>query len=268
LTAPAAEPVEAATVILLRSAATPGGFECFMVRRPARSDFAADVFVFPGGRVEDADRASMGAPGGPAAATVLRGLVQPWSLYLEFRIAAIREAFEEAGVLLASDQSGEMVRFDTPDRRDRFARYRRTVHDGTHTIFFVVQREHLRLAVDRLHLLSRWITPATMPRRFDTYFFVAEMPEGQAPLHDSVETVDSTWVSPRTALDRFQAGDFPLVFATEKHLDRLAQFDSVAAVFESATSADLTPIQPRPINRDGGTAFLIPGDPGYDETPA
>jgi 8-oxo-dGTP pyrophosphatase MutT (NUDIX family) len=263
LTVSEVQPVDAATVILFRAA--PEGFECLMLRRHAKSDFAADVYVFPGGRVDDGDRQ---APRGSVGPTSLRhwyGSPSPFDELLSFRVAAIREAFEEAGILLAWTEDDTIVRFETPERRDQFERYRRSVLQGARTIFFVAQQENLRLAVDSLHPFSRWITPPVMPRRFDTYFFVAPMPEGQEPLHDKHETVASSWISPRDALLRYRAGDFPLVFATEKHLQRLAGFDSVAALIESTRTTDLTPVQPRPVSRDGATVFLIPGDDDYED---
>jgi 8-oxo-dGTP pyrophosphatase MutT (NUDIX family) len=242
-------PVEAATVILTRPVPDGEGWQCFMVRRPALSDFAADVYVFPGGKVDPADRESSGES---------RPLPQTGDDLLPFRIAAIRELFEEAGVLLAYDEAGSVVRFGADSER-RFESARQRVHAGEISVLELARLERVVLAVDRLSPISRWITPESYPRRFDTYFFITELPDGQEPLPHAAETVGGVWVEPRIALDRFRRGEFPLVFATEKHLERLA---NCASPSDAALGARLEPVMPRPVRRGGKTEYLVPGDEG------
>lgn len=221
-----------------------------MVRRHVRSDFAADVYVFPGGKVEGADR----SPPGEA-------LVEGDGL-LRLRVAAARELFEETGVLLARGKTGDELSSLHLDPK-RLERYREQVHAGTISLFDVLHAEGLRLAIDRLTPISRWITPESLPRRFDTYFFLAPLPEGQEPLHDAVETTDGVWIEPAEALARFWGGDFPLVFATQKHLERLARFASPQELAATVSARDLDPVMPRIIQRGEETLFLLPGDEGY-----
>jgi 8-oxo-dGTP pyrophosphatase MutT (NUDIX family) len=233
-----------------------------MVRRHIKSDFAADVFVFPGGKVDPADRDPAMArycvehPGPEAAGDP--------TLWRALRLAAMRELFEEAGVLLAVDRDGGLV--DINGSRERFEIYRREVHAGRMPLRELAEREHLSYALDRLHLLSHWVTPEVLTRRFDTYFFVAILPKGQNPVHDAAETVDSVWIAPNEALQSFREGTFPLVFATERNLERMASSHSIEALIASVTPADLQPIMPRPVRDGNEMRFLIPGDEGYDST--
>lgn len=254
------EPVDAATVILVRRGEPVGSpWQCFMVRRHVRSEFAADVFVFPGGKVDPDDR-------DPALAPLIEGHPAPFGAntgeWFALRVTAIRELFEEAGVLLAYREAGGVLRL-RGEEVERFGEYRRRTHGGSLSLLELARMERLRYAADRLHPFSRWITPVVSPRRYDTRFFVAEMPHGQEPLHDAVETTDSAWIAPAEALERSRRGDFPLVFATEKHLERMAQFPSIEHMIAETATADLQPIMPRVVQRAGQTAFLLPGDEGY-----
>ena len=195
---------DAATVMLVRDA--PVGIEVFMLRRNAALVFVPGAYVFPGGAVDEADAAE----GGDA-----------------FAVAAIRECFEEAGALLAYDRSGEFVDLRDPAAADRFSAYRSDVHAGRRTIHEVCAREGLRLAVDALRPVSRWVTPPRAPRRFDTRFFLARAPRNQTFLHDDSETVASEWVRPQDALARFGDGDIELILPTERSLELIARSNTV-----------------------------------------
>jgi hypothetical protein len=139
------------------------------------------------------------------------------------------------------------------------------MHVGEITMLDFALNEGLHFAADRLCPFSHWITPVQFPRRFDTWFFVATLPEGQEPLHDAQETTDSVWIAPRSALERYRAGEFPLVFATEKQLERMAAFCTVREMLAGITPHDLEPVMPRAVETVSGTVFLIPGDVGYEE---
>jgi 8-oxo-dGTP pyrophosphatase MutT (NUDIX family) len=119
--------------------------------------------------------------------------------------------------------------------------------------------------VTELVPFSRWITPAEVKIRFDTWFFVVRAPDDAAPAVDGSECVDLRWITPRAALDSCQAGELHLVFPTIKHLEQLAKFDSVAAVIEAAGRRDVVAVQPRIVDRGEGLRVLLPGEPGFDD---
>src|SRR5205823_8248168 len=132
------------------------------------------------------------------------------------------------------DATGELVRLDDPTTAERFSRYRREITSGERSLADLCAEEGLRLAVDGMHYVSRWITPEGAPRRFDTRFFVGAAPERQTPLHDATETIAHEWVRPAAALDRHRAGDFDLMFPTLRTLEWLADERSVADVLAAA----------------------------------
>jgi 8-oxo-dGTP pyrophosphatase MutT (NUDIX family) len=231
----------AATVILVRDAAR--DFEVFMVRRSSGAAFAGGMFVFPGGRVDGDDHlhAYDRWRVGPAQ----RQLPQQRALGAEWRgfwIAGIRESFEEAGLLLAYDAEGGLLGYDTDEDRERFDRYRAPLHAGQMSLADICARENLRLAVDRIHFYNRFVTPLGRPRRFDTRFFVAEAPPGQTGRHDTRETVDSIWISPREALAANDRREFDLMRVTRVQLEDLARHDSKAALLETAASRREFPV--------------------------
>jgi 8-oxo-dGTP pyrophosphatase MutT (NUDIX family) len=196
-----------------------GGLEVFMVRRSLRLVFAGGAHVFPGGAVDDVDREVNGEAG------------------LAFKVAAVRECFEEAGFLLAVDASGQLVRLDDPTTAERFSRYRREIARGERSLADVCVTEGLRLAVDRMHYVSRWITPEGAPRRFDTRFFVCSAPERQTPLHDAEETIAHEWVRPADVLARYRRGDVDLMTPTERSLEWLGRLDGAADVLAAAAAS-------------------------------
>lgn len=247
-------PALASTVILLRD--TPAGPEVFMVRRHVRSEFAADVYVFPGGKVDEGD--GLPAPHREDAGNVRSSSVD----FYMVKQAAVRELFEEAGVLLAYEPDGLVVD-TTRDEMGEYDRWRRELHDGDVGMQQFAADRGLCFAHDLLHAFSHWITPVNLPRRFDTWFFAARMPDRQQSLHDAVETTAGAWVRPGDALRRSRDGDFPLVFATVKQLERLARHSTVANVFAGVTLHDLEPVTPKMITDGAETRFLLPGDPGY-----
>ncbi|MGZ8734409.1 MAG: NUDIX hydrolase [Acidimicrobiia bacterium] len=250
---------DAATVMLVRNAPD---LQVFMLRRNLRSEWVAGAYVFPGGAVDPEDRSDESyarCPGrNDAAASALLGID---SGGLGFWVAAIRESFEEAGVLLARPQGDAAL--DLSDLESE----RAAVNRGDRRFLDVLTAQDLVLDVDRLHLFSHWITPAGMPRRYDTWFFVAEAPEGHAYLHDDGETVASTWISPADALERADAGELELIFPTRRSLEALTRFETASEVVAVVGDAsDLPPAtQPRIVADGNGARLLLPGDPGYDD---
>jgi 8-oxo-dGTP pyrophosphatase MutT (NUDIX family) len=244
-------PRPAAAVVLMRDHPE-GGLDLLMVRRHVRSDFAPDVFVFPGGSVTPGDREAEATTGlcipcGDGATGLGSGL----------RVAGLRELFEEAGVLLAYRR--DMPLTLNADAQARFARHRAELCAGRTTMGSIAAREGLRMATDQLVHWAHWITPEALPKRFDTHFFLVEAPAGQTPLHDQIEVTDSAWIRPADALARFERREFPLVFATVRQLRELADLtDTVAARlrFAGQTPPTIMPIaSPTP---DGGFMVHVP----------
>ena len=250
-TAPA-RPRPAASVLLLRDGAA-DPVEVFMVRRSATSRFAADVFVFPGGAYGPADsdhrllaRTDGLTPASAHAALSARGGQPPETPELSFglHVAALRELFEEAGVLLARDDRGQPVGALDPALERRHGDDRARVQAGELSLADLLERERWRLAADRLAYFSHWITPPLSPRRFDTRFFVAAMPEEQTAIHCQVETTAGEWMAPAAALARCARGELKLVYVTIQHLVRLAELPSVAAALELARRKPIRTVCP------------------------
>jgi 8-oxo-dGTP pyrophosphatase MutT (NUDIX family) len=260
---------DAATVMLVRDGET--GLEVFMLRRNLRSDFVGGAYVFPGGGVDDHDRhedlgrvcAGRDDADASSQLDVERGGLAFW-------VAAVRESFEEAGVLLAYDRSGGIVRLDDDAVAERFGVHRRSVDRGERRLVEVCAEEGLRLAVDRIFYFSHWITPEGAPRRYDTRFFVARAPEAQEPLHDDREVIANLWIRPEEALARHEAGEYEMVFPTVRSLETLRRFERADDVVEAARAIDRVPaILPRIVEDASGYRILLPGDDGYaDAVPA
>ncbi len=214
----------AATVIIARAVGDAGdGFEIFMLRRTSRASFAGGMYVFPGGRVDGDDHLHKydAVRQGPSEAQA----PQQAALGAEWRgywVAGIRESFEEAGLLLAYTEDGGLLSYDQGNRA-RFHAYRAPLHAGELSLLRICQMENLRLAVDHIHYLNRFVTPLGRPRRFDTRFFLAQAPPGQTGAHDESETVDSLWIAPEDALARHRVGDFDLMQVTRVQLELLAE---------------------------------------------
>jgi 8-oxo-dGTP pyrophosphatase MutT (NUDIX family) len=223
------QPRDAATVMLVRD--SDEGLETFMLQRRFDSAFVGGAHVFPGGAVDPDDRGP-GVEGwceGRSDVDASRQLGVP-SGGLGFWVAAVRECFEEAGVLLAYDGDGAVLDLAASTDRQRFAEHRRSVDGGGGSLAAVCDAEGLRLATDAMHYLSHWVTPEGSPRRYDTRFFVTEAPAGQVPSHDEHETIADMWTTPAAALDAYARGDVELIMPTLRTLEVAAEFASAAAL--------------------------------------
>ena len=219
---PHREPVAtrlAATVLLLRDAAGDGALEVLMTRRSPHASFAAGAYVFPGGGIDVLDA----APATHAAAD--RRPTQN-DLHLTQAIAAIRESFEELGVLLARHAGGPRQGL-MADGQDIAAINRHQPFAAQCTA------RGLRLAADSVYLLAHWTGDRDLPRRFEVPFLVARMPEGQEPVADETEQFEPVWVRPADALARHEAGQFFMIYPTIRTLQRLAKFDATQAVLDA-----------------------------------
>jgi 8-oxo-dGTP pyrophosphatase MutT (NUDIX family) len=232
-------PVPAATLLLIRDGTA--GLEVLMAARHEESGFAAGALVFPGGKVDAGDLAlARRHPG-------LDGLSEAGAAS---RIAAIRETWEECGILLAR-RSGAML------SAAELAAARGRAMDE------VLAATATELAVDCLTPFAHWITPADRPKRFDTLFFMAPLECDQEALHDGREAVEARWVRPNEAVAEADAGRCKLVFATRMNLLRLGQSRSVSEAMAAAREASVVSITPQIVKSPSGAVFRIPADAGY-----
>jgi 8-oxo-dGTP pyrophosphatase MutT (NUDIX family) len=249
----------AATVVVLRDSSA--GPEIFMVRRHHSVAFMAGAHVFPGGRVDagDHDADPRWCDGISEATDQLSEL--PEAVALAYHVAAARELFEEAGVLLARSRRGEFVSLAGADIHDRFMIDRHDVHDGRRTLRAIVEEEQLRLALDALVAFAHWVTPPVDTRRFDTRFFVARVPPEQTPAHESAESTESIWITAAAALAAAASDDIILPPPTWATLRELEPFTSVDEVLAWARARKVVRREPTLVE-DGGTRMLVlPGDP-------
>ena len=248
----------ASTVVLVRE--ENAALEVFLVRRHDRVAFMGGAHVFPGGRVDAADR--LDEPDRWCDDVVdprMRGR-SPADAHA-FLVAAARELFEEAGVLLARDGSGAMVSI-AGDAVAPFDAHRRRLLAGELTLIDVLARERLRLALDALTLFAHWVTPAVELRRFDTYFFLAPAPASQEAAHCDHETTAGLWIRPTDALDRCRRGDIALPPPTWTTLRALSRLGGVDAPGEWAMAQAVPRVQPCFRQEDDGTRLvMLPGDP-------
>ena len=255
------KPLPAATVTLVRDA--PRGLEVLMLQRSHSLNFMPGVYVFPGGALDAAD----GSPEMQAMCAGLEDEAASRALGVErggiaYWVAAIREAFEEAGILLAYDASGNMVSLHG-DAAERYRAHRSSLDERRGDFGAIVREEGLRLAVDRLTYFGHWITPVRAPRRYDTRFFLAVAPERQEARHDNYETIAHVWMRPQEALDLCARETLNMRFPTIKTLEQFTQCATAAELVAVLSSTRVVrPLLPR-TTRDGRT--LLPGDPGYDE---
>jgi 8-oxo-dGTP pyrophosphatase MutT (NUDIX family) len=246
-----AKPKPSSTLLLLRDKA-PRGCEVLMIRRPEKSRFAGGKLVFPGGQVADADAdLACRAPSGTDELAV-------------FKVSAIRETFEEAGVLLAYDKSsGALV---GAERWRALVPFRRRLSPGVAFADFLAD-QGLCLALDRLVPFARWITPEDRPIRFDTWFFLAEAPNAQEASPDGSEAIESSWLDPACAGDDAHAVALGLMLPTWANLRRLARSNSVAEAMAAARSRPVVPVMPVLDTRSpGGPVVRIPEAAGYGFT--
>lgn len=243
----------ASTVVLLRPAHP---FEIFLVRRSDSIAFMGGAHVFPGGRVDAEDRLDdVDSRSDGASAAAARMPDVPPDVAVAHHVAALRELFEEAGVLLAAPFAKL-----SPDRLER---HRRDLLAGTIKFADIIRREDLRLALDELAYFAHWVTPEIETRRFDTRFFIARAPEGQTPVHDEGETSHSEWLEPLAAIAHCRRGLISLPPPTWTTLGMLSRFESIDDVFAWARRKPIPRVQPRFEKRGDRTLLFYPGDPMY-----
>jgi 8-oxo-dGTP pyrophosphatase MutT (NUDIX family) len=232
----ASEARAAATVVVLREA--PDGPELLMLKRSGSAGFFPHAWVFPGGRVDDAD-----AEAASTGQVLGDGVVPP-----KVAVAAVRETYEESGVWLGSGSP-------PPGFRDELNSRASTMRDAPELV----------ADLGRMGLWSRWITPEMEPKRYDTWFFVTQIDAAgsEHARHDETETVSSVWIRPDDAVQRSFGGDFFLAPPTFLTLMELSMFDTVEAIMAASRLRQVRPIMPRLDKGDGTWTIVLPGDPSY-----
>lgn len=254
----AAIPRPATTVLLLRPS-KPGdagsALEVFMVVRHHQIDSFSGALVFPGGKLEDAD-------GDKSLRARCGGADKIDDAELKFRIAGVREAFEECGILLARKR-GQRALIAAADLKAIETKWRAKLAKDEASIVDMVEAEDLEIATDLMTPYAHWITPTFVPKRFDTWFFLAEAPEDQIALHDGSESTDSVWIGAQEAIDEAAAGKRTLVHATTKNLELLAEGKTVAGAISAASARKIVTVQPWVEVKDGKKFLHIPEGAGY-----
>ena len=261
-TAPGHErpPRPAATIVVLRDGA--GGIEVLLSRRAERGDHNSGAWVFPGGIVEPGDALAHAACDGLGDEQASRRLGLA-SGGLDYYDAAIRECFEESGLLFARSVGPALVDLDGSDAA-RLSPWRRALHRCEQSIADFCAAEHLRLAVDQLVYLSHWLTPLGRPKRFDTRFFIAAAPTAQTAAHDGTELVEQLWIAPKEALVR--SASLRLLTPTQKTLETIARFTTVAEAMAWASAPrQVALVMPRVANGRDGLRPVMPDEPAWAE---
>ena len=257
-------PRPASTILLLRDSAGAKAdgksreeIEVFMMVRHYEIDFNSGALVFPGGSVDKGDKEII------ATSELYSGGEGLDEATLSFRIAAIRETFEESGILLARPK-GSKALVDAKRASEIETAHRADLCDSKISFLKVLADNGMVLALDELVPYAHWITPEGMPKRFDTWFFLAAAPPEQLGAHDGKEATDSIWVSPREALEGGNSGRFKLPFPTTRNLIKLGKQASVRAAIEDARGKTIVTVMPVMTRLNGGRQLRIPREAGYD----
>jgi 8-oxo-dGTP pyrophosphatase MutT (NUDIX family) len=250
-------PRPASTILLLRDNAARHEIEVFMMVRHYEIDFNSGALVFPGGSVDASDKEIIERP------ELYSGGEGLSAADMSFRIAAIRETFEESGILLARPQGSNSL-VDAKRASEIEAAHRTALTERKTTFPKVLADNRLALALDELVPYAHWITPEGMPKRFDTWFFLASAPPAQLGAHDGRESTDSIWLSPREALEGGDSGRFKLPFPTTRNLIRLGKQPSVRVALDDSSGKPIVTVMPVMTRLNGGRQLRIPLEAGYD----
>lgn len=266
-------PADASTVLLIRSCPDNRikDIEVLMVKRNHKSSFVPGFYVFPGGVVDSEDfkdgfECFIRGMDRVKASRILYDM-KPANKALGAWVAAVRETFEEVGILLAQRKNGEPVTIRTEEERRIFYNYRQSLIEKKVHFSQMLEAEELFLSLDRLNYFSHWITPEFLPLRYDVRFFVAEMPSNQDVMHDGVELTGHVWIRPSDALRQYEQGMLDMVLPQIMTLEEMKLFNTVAEVIDSVhdrhISATLTKIQ----RIDGKDVEVMPDGSVFESRP-
>lgn len=239
------EPKPAATIILLRDG--DAALEVLLLQKSSGQHFAAGAIVFPGGKVEQADIAFADA-------------ISNEDPFATLKIAAVREMYEECGLMLARRHGAARVMHaaEIVNCCDSYP---------SSSLLELAQSVPLELAIDQLVRFAHWITPPSRPKRFDTHFFIAPAPDGQSTIEvDGYEIVDANWRSPADILDEVNAGLLKLVLPTLMNILKLSNWSSVDEAMAAARDEIVVEVTPKRIESDEGTYLHFPVEAGYGVT--
>lgn len=266
-------PADAATVMLLRPCpdAEVQDIEVLMVLRNRKSSFVPGYYVFPGGVVDPEDF-------GPDAENFIRGVdrreasrllpdMSRPDKALGAWVAAIRETFEEVGMLIAERRDGAPVSITTEEEHRRFGDYRRSLIEGKIHFTQVLQAEDLLLPAGRLCYFSHWITPEPLPLRYDVRFFVTQAPADQAVMHDGVELTGHRWIRPSDALNLYEQGKLGMVLPQIMTLQDIARFKTITEVMNSARERHISTTVTRMKQIDGRDVEVMPDGTVFENRP-
>src|SRR3954462_10077937 len=250
-------PRNASTILLLRDSTERKEIEVFMMVRHYEIDFNSGALVFPGGSVDKGDNEIIADP------SLYSGGEGMDAGELSFRIAAIRETLEESGILLARPK-GSKALVDARRASEIEAAHRTALCESKTTFLKVLTDNGMLLALDELVPYAHWITPEGMPKRFNTWFFLAAAPPDQAGAHDGKESTDSIWVSPREALAGGESGRFKLPFPTTRNLIKLGKHRTVKSALDAARGKSIVTVMPVMTRENGARQLRTPAEAGYD----
>lgn len=266
-------PVDASTIVLLRSYPSAGikDIEVLMVRRHQKSSFVPGFYVFPGGVVDTRDFED-------GIERFIRGIdrvstsrllydIKPADKALGIWVAAIRETFEEVGILLAQRKDGTPVKIRTQEEHRIFFDYRQSLIENKIRFSQMLEAEELLLSLDRLYYFSHWITPEFLPQRYDVRFFVAEMPPNQDVMHDGVELTGHVWIRPSEALRQYEQGILDMVLPQIMTLEDLKNFKTVAEVIDSACKRHIPATLTKIRRIDGKDVEVMPDGSVFESRP-
>ncbi len=251
-----ARPRPAATVILLREAASAP--EILLLKRNRATGFVPGAYVFPGGRVDVADGSEAATARwmhlAPEKAALRLGLAGAGPMpAIAYYTAAVREAFEETGLLLTDSRAwAERPQHEIDAERDALL-------EGDLGFTDLLERSDLRLDGDRIGYVAHWVTPRVEPRRYDTRFFAALVEADAEAKIDRREMTDAVWLTPSAALDRHREGRLPMIFPTIRTLEELAAFRTAAALLDHYRETPIPMIMPEIIRTERGVSLRIPG---------
>ena len=247
-----AVPRPAATILVCKDG--PEGIETFMVVRHHKIDFGSGALVFPGGKLAETDH-------DPEVREFCEGSGALDDAALALQVAAIREVFEESGILLARELGDS--RLVPAERLAGLEPYRDSLNTGGVGILEFLKKEELVLACDCLHRFAHWITPPMAPKRFDTHFFIARAPEDHVAAHDGSESVDSTWITPERVIREADEGKWTVMFPTKCNLMLLGQSDTVEDAIAVSRARNIVTVEPWIEQEDDVSYLCIQPEAGY-----
>jgi len=244
--------IPASTVLVIRDGVD--DIEVFMVVRHHQIDFASGALVFPGGKVDENDL-------NPEIRRYIVSETEISDEEISYKIAGIRECYEEADVLFADEQNEKEI--ISSERLEKLAKWREEFNNKKGSMFDFAVKENITFNLDNLIPFAHWITPKMMPKRFDTYFYLAEAPKDHTGQHDGKESVDSIWISPRQALEDCLAEKRTIIFPTRMNLEKLSKFNTVKEALEEVKKEKVFTVEPKIEKNEDGVFLTIPEKAGY-----